>query len=1076
MSFLGRERELAQIDAALHEAAAGRGKLMMLAGEPGIGKTSLADRAAVVAAARGFTVLWGRCWEAGGAPAYWPWLDIIAELARAVDDGALSRVLGDGASLLGEVVPQLRALLAGASPGAPPPPEEGRFRLGRAVSALVNEASRVKPALLILDDLHAADQPSLALLHFVARQLRPMRVLLLASYRDVEARMDAATSDLLWRVGREGTTLSLARLDRASSACFVQQRVSAATPDLEARVFDRSQGNPLFLEEMVRLCNEQGVEAIADGVVPTGVRDVIRQRVDRVAPDTRALLDLAAVAGDVIDPPLLAAAAERDAPWTLARLGEAGRAGVLAERGGQRRFGHALFREVLYRELPEAERRALHGRIARALERLALGQDAEIAHHGLEGPPELLGDAVAHAIRAAARAQEMLAYEEAVRLLERARDAVAAAGNPPASRAPILLALGEARIRRGETTAGKQDCQEAASLARDLNDAELGARAALAYGRVFVFAVVDPVLVALLEESLEALPPGDSALRARLLARLAAALQPSPASAEPVAIAREAIAIARRLHDEETLLETLFAAVAALMDVLDSAETRALNLEIMALAQARGDRERSLRTHLRLAINHLGVGDLEACDAQIAAFEALAAELRAPWYAWWAGMMRATRATMEGRFDEAERLASAARDAGLAAGHEAAERIWTTNRESRLRATDRHEEMLAWEPEGRRARSVAHIAVAWQAIGSALVFARLERPADVRTYLNLTPESFRPSDGNVAAMYFTAEAVAAVGPPEWARKLYDLTRPLAGQCAMIGMSYIGWEGPWSRLLGLLAAYLERWDEATRYFEEAIAECRRMRARPHLARTEYEYGRALVARGDRARAGALIASARKAAEELGMTGLVRLADAKLAELANEPNAALPAAGDGQPFSLVCEGEYWAVSFAGTTFRLKDSLGIQYLVRLIDEPGREVHVLDLAGERAAAGAGINEAIDTGDAGELLDDEARRSYQRRLDDLEEAVAEAESFGDAARASRSRAEIEVLAAELSRAVGLGGRARRAGASAERARSAVQRRIKNAIERIGEHAPGLAALLSRTVRTGNYCVFRPAP
>ena len=145
----------------------------------------------------------------------------------------------------------------------------------------------------------------------------------------------------------------------------------------------------------------------------------------------------------------------------------------------------------------------------------------------------------------------------------------------------------------------------------------------------------------------------------------------------------------------------------------------------------------------------------------------------------------------------------------------------------------------------------------------------------------------------------------------------------------------------------------------------------------------------------------------------------------------------------------------------------------LVRLIEEPGREIHVLDLTGERASGG-GANEAIDTGDAGELLDDEARRSYQRRLEDLEETVAEAESFGDAARAARARAEIEMLGAELGRAVGLGGRIRRAGGAAERARSAVQRRIKNAIERIGEHAPALGALLGRTVRTGNYCVYRP--
>ena len=1083
-AFVGRESELAQIGAALDGAAAGRGQLVMLAGEPGIGKTSLADRAAAMAGERGFTVLWGRCWEAGGAPAYWPWLDLIAELSRALDDATLSRALGDGAPLLGEIVPELRARLPEATQaGAPPPVEEGRFRLWRAVSALVHEATKVKPALLVLDDLHAADQSSLSLLHFLARQLRPMRLLLLASYRDVEARMDAATGDLLSRVGREGTTLSLARLDRVAASRVVQDRVGSVSSDVEARVLDRSQGNPLFLQEMMRLWHEQGAEAIAEGVVPHGVRDVIRQRLDRVGADTRALLDLAAVAGDVIDPVLLAAAAGRDAAFVAARLAEAARAGIVVERGARRRFGHALFREVLERELSDGERRALHGRVAGALERLAPGQLAELAHHTLEGPPELLDRAVEHSIRAAARAQELLAYDEAVRTLARARDAVTATGGAPALHARLLLALGDARIRRGDAVAGKEDCRAVAALARSLGDAELGARAALTYGGVFRFGVVDPVLVGMLEESLEILPPGDSALRARLMARLAAALQPSPTSAEPVALAREAIAIARRLGDDAALLDTLYAAVSALMDIVGWAETRALNFEVEQLASAANNRERLLRTHLRLAVCHLGLGEIEACDARLAAFEAQAVELRAPWYGWWAGMLRAVRATMEGRFAEAERLAAAARDAGQAAGHEAVARIWVTNRESRLRAADHHEEMLAWEPEGRRSRSVIHSAAAWQAMGSALTYARLEQADEARLHAELLPESFRPPDGNIFALFFVGEAAAFAGMRDLARTLYERILPHDGGCVMLGLSYVGWEGPWARVLGLLAASLERWDAACAHFESAIACCRKLGARPCLARTEYEYGRALIARGDRDRARALIASARRAGEELGMTGLVRLADAKLETLG--PPAPMPAAagakpvaavapppGAGPPFTFTNEGEYWAVTHAGATFRLKDSLGIQYLVRLIEQPGQEIHVLDLTGERA--GGGANEAIDTGDAGELLDDEARRSYQQRLEDLEETVAEAESFGDTARAARAKEEIEMLGAELGRAVGLGGRARRAGGAAERARSAVQRRIKNAIERIGDHAPALAALLSKTVRTGNFCVYRP--
>jgi len=898
--------------------------------------------------------------------------------------------------------------------------------------------------------------------------------------------MDAATGDRLARIEREGTTLSLARLDRAAAARFVRDQAGTVGAEVEARVLDRSQGNPLFLGEMLRLLNEEGEEAIAEGVVPHGVREVIRQRLDRVAAETRALIDLAAVAGDVIDPPLLAAAAGRDAAWVSARLGEAGRAGVLGDRGGRRRFGHALFREVLYRELGEDQRRAFHGRVAEALERLAPGQLAEIAHHALEGPPELLDRAVAHAMRAAERAQELLAYDEAVAVLVRARDAVTAAGNPVAPRARVLLALGEARIRRGETVAGKQDCRETAVLARSMDDAELGARAALAYGGVFVFGVVDPVLVGMLEESLEVLPPGDSALRARLLARLAAALQPSPKNEEPVAIARESIATARRLGDERALLDTMYTAVAALMDIVEWTETRAINFELERLAQAANDRERLLRTHLRLAVCHLGVGELDACDARLAQFEALAAELRAPWYGWWAGMLRATRAAMHGRFDEGERLAAEARELGLATGHEAAQRIWVTNRESRLRAMERHDEMLEWDPQARSSRAMIFVPGAWQSMGSALTFSRLERAAETRMHLDLLPQDFRGTT-NLFATSLIGEAAAMAGPRELALSMYERIKPLRDEYVMLGLSYLGWEGPWARIRGLLAAHLEQWDEARGHFEDALARCRRLNVRPHLARTEYEYGRMLMGRGDSARARELIASARGTAQELGMTGLMALADAKLAALGATAPAAVPGsdanpnpnvnARASAPFSFTREGEYWAVMHAGETFRLKDSLGIQYLVRLFEQPGREIHVLDLAGERAAGGgANVNEAIDSGDAGELLDEEARRSYQRRLEDLEETVAEAESFGDGARAARAREEIAMLGAELGRAVGLGGRARRAGGAAERARSAVQRRIKNAVDRIGEHAPALAALLSRAVRTGNYCVYRPDP
>ena len=469
-------------------------------------------------------------------------------------------------------------------------------------------------------------------------------------------------------------------------------------------------------------------------------------------------------------------------------------------------------------------------------------------------------------------------------------------------------------------------------------------------------------------------------------------------------------------------------------------------------------------------------------------FDALAAELHAPWFAWWGDMARAVRATIAGQFAEADRRAAAARDLGVAAGQDAAERVWTTNREGRLRAAAQYEELREFEPEVRRSRASYHMTAAWAALSAALRHARLEQGAEARAHLDLLPESFRSSTDNRFPLFFVAEAIVIGGPRELAAQLYPRITPMRDRYVMLGLSYMAWEGPWARVIGLLAAYLERWDEATEAFEDAIARCRRLGARPYLARTEYEYGRALIARGrpaDVERARALIASARSAADELGMTGLVRLADERIAGIGVAAGAAesgasaagAPAPARASDFSFTREGEYWTVAHAGApfrAFRLKDSVGLRYLVRLIEEPGREIHVLDLVGERASGGGGANEAIDTGDAGELLDDEARRSYQNRIEDLEETIAEAESFGDPARAAAARAEMEAISAELGRAVGLGGRARRAGGAAERARSAVQRRIKNAIERIGEHAPELAALLGRTIRTGNFCEYRP--
>jgi hypothetical protein len=1070
--FVGRERELAAIGAGLDEALSGQGRLILLAGEPGAGKTRLGDEVARLAHERGLPVCWGRCWEAGGAPAYWPWLEVLAAMARGLDDAALDQALGEGASLLAQIVPELQGRVTERA-AAPPVAEEARFRTWRAARGLIARAAAPAGLVVILDDLHAADESSLALLHFVARERRSLRLLLVGSYRDVEARLTPAVGDLLVRIAREGAVLPVSRFDRATATTFLRQRAGELEPAIEERILESAQGNPLFLGEMARLVTEEGPAAIAAGALPHGVRDVIRQRLERVPAEARPLLDLAAVAGD-IDRPLLAEASGISPDQLAALLASAARAGLLA--GGERlRFSHALVREVLYRELEPEPRRRLHERVGEALERLR-GQApnpplAELAHHALEGPAAGLERAVDFSVRAARQALTLHAPEEARSLLQRTLGAVEAAGNPAALRARALLALAEAHIRSGEGSTGRALCLEAASLARRLRDAALLAEATLVYGRVFTMAIVDPLLVGLIEESLGALPTEDSSLRVRLLARLAAALQPARDMREPVRVAEEAIASARRLGDPATLLGAIIAGMSAMMDIVDARERLPLNLEAEQLAVRLGESEALLRTQARLAIDQLELGDLPGADARIAAFESLAADLRAPWWAWRGPMLRAMRAAQQGRFAEAERLGDEGLAAGRAAGEPDAERICLLAREGLLRAWERHADMVAFEPTARRLRSSLHWGDAWQAAASALVAARLEDESSARRYLAMAPPELSPPAANPYAIFFFAEPAALVGPDDLAARLHALLEPAAGRAVVMGLSAFSWEGPVDRLLALLEIRLGRWDQALAHFGSALSELERLDAGPYLARTRYELARALLQRGraeDRSRAQELLVAARTGAESLGQQGLVVLADRRLAALEIGPDAVDPTSA---PFTIAPEGESWLLGFEGQSFRLKDSLGLRYLAHLAAQPDREVHVLELARGRE----GADDAVDGGDAGELLDEAARDSYRQRLEDLREGLAEAESFGDQARAARTREEIEFLGAELGRAVGLGGRPRRAGVAAERARSAVQRRLRNALDRIAEHSPALKAHLDRTLRTGNFCVYRPA-
>ena len=296
-------------------------------------------------------------------------------------------------------------------------------------------------------------------------------------------------------------------------------------------------------------------------------------------------------------------------------------------------------------------------------------------------------------------------------------------------------------------------------------------------------------------------------------------------------------------------------------------------------------------------------------------------------------------------------------------------------------------------------------------------------------------------------------------------------------------------------LGLLATLTSRWDEAGEHLEAAVAAHERLGARPLLARARYEYGRTLLARGqagDRHRALELLDQALAAADALGMAVVAdgaRALQAAQAAATSEGGPAEAARPEVAGTVFRREGEYWTVAYEGSVVRLKDTKGLRHLARLLTHPARELLAVDLEaadcrpagaaapGSRGRAGAGeLAARPNLGDAGTLLDATAKAAYKARLGELRADLEEARSGNDPVRASRARAELDFLAAELARAVGLGGRDRRAASHAERARLNATRAIRAAMANLARAHPALGEHLSSTIRTGRYCSYTPDP
>lgn len=881
--FVGRETELATLRLGLDAAFVGHGRLFLLVGEPGIGKSRLADEIAREARARGARVVVGRAWEAGGAPAYWPWVQSLRALVHELDDDDLRGLLGVGAGELAALLPELRERLPGLPSSTEDDGEGARFRLFEAVSALLERAGRATPIVLVLDDLHAADESSLLMLRFVARELARARVLVLAAYRHVDPTPRVPLTIAVTEFLREPVThtLDLSGLNRSDVARFIEL-ISGEPPseDLAAVIHEETEGNPLFVGEIVRLLTAEGRLHTGEGsrlAIPQSVRDVIARRLRHLSGECNRILVLASTLGREFRLDALARMAEIPEDDLSETLDEAISERVVSEMPGRPlrlRFAHILIRDTLYDDVTLVRRVRLHRLAVRALEDLHGSEPgphlAELAFHALAASDFAKG--LEYARRAGDRALGLLAYEEAARLYEMALDALDLSEGQEATRCDLLLALGEAEGRAGNSESAKAAFLAAAELARRIGLSHSLARAAAGYGGRIVWARPgqDHRLVPLLEEGLAALGEEDLDLRVRLLARLSGALRDDISRERRDAVSHEAVELARDLGRPATLAYALAGRGAAIIAPDTVEECFAIGTELCGLVPEIGETDDVVDGHYHRLIAYLQRGEPREAMVELQAMRRIASALRQPAQQWQVVAAHAMVALGFGEFDEAEtRIAEA-----LAVGERAQatmvvpafhlQRFMLDDFEGRI---ERSEKPLAESLRAHPARPVFRCALAY-------LHARLERTTEAQAAItSFAASEFSALPFDLEWLYgatLLAETCAMVGEHESGAALYKLLLPYE-RLGVVNAPE-GMRGAVARYLGILAAHV-RPENAERHFERALELNAKAGTRPWLALTKEDYARLLTARGDvgdTERAHRLIDEALTTYSELGMT--------------------------------------------------------------------------------------------------------------------------------------------------------------------------------------------------------------
>jgi len=896
--FVGRIAERARLAELWREACAGSRRLALIGGEAGVGKTALSTHLAQQAHAEGAAVLYGRCDEDIGVP-YQPWAQGLSHFVSEAPSMILDQYVEAHGGDLARLIPEIAERVPGLHAPRHSDPETERYLLYAAISRLLEEAARQEPILLILDDLHWADGPTLSLLRHVIGAEGQMGVMLLATYRDSDLSRDHPLVALLADLHREHGVerVSLSGLHSEDVLAMMEAIAGHELgPDVRAlapAISRETAGNPFFAGELLRHLTESGAivsdevgrwrftGAIADLGLPQTVREVIGRRVARLGEDARAVLSVAAVIGRDFEFDLLLPVLELTETRLLDVLEEAVAASLLkehSEHAGWFTFTHALVEHALYEDLGPTRRASLHRRLGEALEQQCGDEPgerlAELASHWAAATVSTHTAKALHYARLAAdRALGQLAPDEAARWYRKALELHAQLHGERSERCELLIGLGEAERQVGDP-AFRHTLLDAAELAQALGDSDRLCRAVLANNRGWAssYGGVDVERVDAIEAAATALG-ADDPRRAQVLALLATELQFADEPARCHQVAAEAITLARTAGDRVALAHTIANAGWAVVVPQTLAERRLMMDELGQLAPSIDDPRLSARAAVSRMMVGLELGDRAQAADCLTTIRVVAASVPEPFIGYVRLLLEFGWALLEGDLRAAEQWAVQAYEVGIGAEQPDAAAFLGAHifhiRYFQGRCSELTEDVMHLAGEHGNLSG-------WRAGAAALALIEGGREEEARELVH--GEDIQGTPQNEAwaiVMMLWADACSQLRLVDRAGELYELLAPFSGQLAVSGAHVYG-SFDWA--LGALASTApRRLADAERHFAAAAAAEEELGAPLLLARTRARWARALIASGapeDLERAQPMLEQAQVTASRLGAPGLTR----------------------------------------------------------------------------------------------------------------------------------------------------------------------------------------------------------